>query len=280
MRRVDIAQTINNIDFPEEIWEWLDLLGEAVGLSQQEALIRDESFVADTLFKHILLRTINKDLTTISATYVLLRAEWYHQAASQVRLFCESLITLSYIAQEPESRSELFFAYSDIEVYNFTKNLLKWEKDTANPKYLERIEAQVKSLEEKYTMSKPRFSYFDKNNKQRLYQNWCNKPISDQAKDCGEHIFRLYEVAYKFLSSYIHSSAWSLNRQLSYSIKHYNSSIVHQDIAHIIRIEFAIWAEWCKFCDRALGWDISCRAECLIKKLEALETKHFGKFYT
>jgi len=275
MRRVDIAQTINNIDFPKEIWEWLDLLGEAVGLSQKEALIHDETFLADTNFKHVLLRAINKDLNTLLTIYILIRAELFHQAASHVRLFCESLITLSYIAQEPEERSELFFAYSDIEVYNFTKNLLKWEKDTANPKYVERIEAELKAVEEKYTMALPRFSFVDKRNKQRLYQNWCNKSISDQAKECGDHIFRLYKVAYKFLSSYIHSSAWSLNRQVYYSQKHYNSNIVHQDIANITRVTFAIWAEWCIFCDRNLNWHISNKANGLIKKLEEIEARHF-----
>lgn len=276
MQRVDIAQTINNIDFPEEIWEWLDLLGEVVGVSQQEALIQDDVYWADTPFKHVLLRATNKDLNTLSAIYILLRAELFHQAASHVRLFCESLITLSYIAQEPEKRSESFFAYSDIEVYNFTKNLLKWEKDTANPKHVERIETELKTVQEKYTMSVSRFSFFDKKGKQRPFQNWCNKSIANQAKDCGNHIFRLYEVAYKFLSSYIHSSAWSLNRQLSYSREHYNSNIVHQDIAHITRVTFAIWAEWCKFCDRNLNWHISHKAERLTKKLEELETKHFS----
>ncbi len=276
MPRVDIAQTINSIDFPEQIWEWLDLLGEAAGLSQREALIHDESFFADTLFKHLLLRSVNKDLNTISAIYILLRAEFFHQAASLVRLFCESLITVSYIAQEPERRSELFFLYSDIEVYNFTKNLLKWERDKANPNYVERVQRQLKTLEEKYEKSKPKFSFVDKRNKLRLYQNWCNKNISDQARECGDNIFRLYEVAYKFLNSYIHGSAWSMDRQLDYSRKHYNPSIVHQNIAHITRVEFAIWVEWCKFCDCHLGWHISHEAVRLIDKVEELEARHFG----
>ena len=73
MARIDIIKTIEHIDFSPEIWEWLDLLGGIAGKTQQEAMIQEKRFLADTPYKKFLLCTINKDLQTIGAIYLLLR---------------------------------------------------------------------------------------------------------------------------------------------------------------------------------------------------------------
>lgn len=51
MARIDISETIKQIDFPKEIWEWLDLFGDIVAATQSEAVYQDIGFVAETPFK-------------------------------------------------------------------------------------------------------------------------------------------------------------------------------------------------------------------------------------
>jgi hypothetical protein len=73
MPRIDICETISRIDFPEKVWEWLDLFGDILAETQREAMHQERTFLADTPFKKILLCTINKDLSTLNAIYILLR---------------------------------------------------------------------------------------------------------------------------------------------------------------------------------------------------------------
>ena len=108
MARIDIIKTIENIDFGHEIWEWLDFIGDIVGATQKEAMVQEKQFIADTPYKKFLLCTINKDLQTINAIYLLLRCEMIHQAASHVRLLCEGLITMQYVSLDPERRASQF----------------------------------------------------------------------------------------------------------------------------------------------------------------------------
>ncbi|MBI3105335.1 MAG: hypothetical protein HYY95_07150 [Candidatus Rokubacteria bacterium] len=114
--RIDLAATIAGVTFPTEVWEWLDLLGDVLGRTQREAIAHDD-FPADTPYKQLLVRAINRDISSLAAIYVLLRLEHIHQAASQVRLFCESLITLRYIASAATTRVPQFLDYADVERY-------------------------------------------------------------------------------------------------------------------------------------------------------------------
>lgn len=214
MRRIDIAQTIGQIDFSNEVREWLDLFGDIVGITQEEAMHQEGTFLADTPFRKILLCSLNKDLSTLNAIYILLRCELIHQASFHARLLCESLIIMKYISLDPESRSDLFWGYADIEAFNISSSLLDWEGWTANPKHVEGVRAFRNSISEKYERAKN--TYTDKK-RRRLFQNWCNKTISAQAYDCGSSFQRLYELVYRQMSSYIQGTAWSLRRQVSYS---------------------------------------------------------------
>ena len=275
MPRIDISETIKRVDFPPEVWEWLDLFGDIVGVTQREAMFREKAFVADTPFKKMLLCAINKDLSTLNTIYILLRCELIHQASSHVRLLCESLITLKYISLESGSRSALFWGYADIEAYGISSSLLKWEGTTANPKHVERVRAFHKSISAKYESMKGTYTFVDKKGHKRPFSNWCNKSMSLQAHDCGPSFQRLYELVYRQMSSYIHGTAWSLRRQVSYSRDHYEPKVILNDIAAITRTATAVWVEWAKFCMEILGWRLSDEIRGIVVELEELERKHF-----
>ena len=275
MPRIDISETIKMIDFPKEIWEWLDLFGDIVTATQSEAIYQDKGFVADTPFKKILLCTINKDISTLNTIYFILRCELIHQASSHVRLFCESLITLKYISLDHTVRSDLFWGYSDIEAYKITSSILEWEKDKAKEVHVKKVEDLFLTIKEKYEVAKQNYTFIDKKNRKRPFINWCNKSIANQASECGPEFKRLYELVYKQMSSYIHGSAWSLRRQISYSRAHYDSDIVLNDIATIIRTALVIWVEWAKFCISTLGWRLHDTLLDLPKRLDELDERHF-----
>ena len=46
MPRIDISETIKRIDFPREVWEWLDLFGDIVAITQRDAMLQEKTFVA------------------------------------------------------------------------------------------------------------------------------------------------------------------------------------------------------------------------------------------
>ena len=85
MPRIDISETIKIIDFPDKVWEWLDLFGDIIAATQSEAMYQDRSYIADTPYKKFLLCNINKDLSTLNTIYFILRCELIHQAASDQR---------------------------------------------------------------------------------------------------------------------------------------------------------------------------------------------------
>lgn len=275
MPRIDISETIRRVDFPKEVWEWLDLFGDIVAATQSEAIYQDKSFVADTPFKKILLCTINKDLSTLNTIYFILRCELIHQASSHVRLFCESLITLKYVSLDETVRSDLFWGYSDIEAFKITSSILEWEKDTAKEVHVKKVETLFLTIKEKYEVAKQNYTFIDKKNRKRPFINWCNKSIANQASECGPEFKRLYELVYKQMSSYIHGSAWSLRRQISYSRAHYDSDIVLNNIATLIRTALVIWVEWAKFCISTLGWRLHNTLLDLPKRLDELDERHF-----
>jgi hypothetical protein len=275
MPRIDICETIGRIDFPEKVWEWLDLFGDIVAETQTEAMRQDRTFLADTPFKKILVCTINKDLSTLNAIYILLRCELIHQASSHVRLLCESLITLRYISLDSKSRSDLFWGYADIEAYEISSSILEWESSTANPAHVERLRAFQESVSGKYQKAKKTYTFVDKKGRRRSFSNWCNKSISAQARECGPAFERLYELVYKQMSSYIHGSPWSLRRQVSYSRDHYRPDVILNDVATIIRTALVVWVEWGKFCIDILNWRLGDTIKEVPERLQKLDAKHF-----
>lgn len=275
MPRIDISETIKQIDFPVEVWEWLDLFGDVVSITQREAMYQEKTFLADTPFKKILLCAINKDLSTLNAIYILLRCELIHQASSHVRLLCESLITLKYISLESESRSTLFWGYADIEAYDISSSLLEWDGSTANPRHVERVRAFHKNISEKYERAKGTYTFVDKKGCGKAFPNWCNRNMFLQSRDCGPSFQRLYELVYKQMSSYIHGTAWSLRRQVSYSRDHYRPDVILNDIAAIVRTASAVWVEWAKLCIEILNWRLSDTIMEIPAMIEEMEERHF-----
>lgn len=276
MNRIDLVETIERVTFPDEIWEWLDILGEIIILTQEEAQRHDLSgdFIADTPFKTILVRAINRDIKSLMAIYMLLRCEFINQAAAHVRLFCESLIILRYISLDKDSRSRQFNDYLVIEQYEILNAMLEWEQEHADPATVDKSLALLKEKEPAYQKLKPLYSYTTKN-KQRSFKNWCNKRIDEQAHDCGRDIERLYKLVYKQMSAYVHGSPWSLRRQLSYSAIHYNPQVVHVDIATIVRTALGVWLEWAKFIEEEMQWNLLESSNDFINQIIELDKKHF-----
>ena len=275
MGRVDISETIRRIDFPRKVREWLDLFGDAIATTQREAMHQERNFIADTPFRKILLCAVNKDLSTLNAIYILLRCELIHQASSHVRLLCESLITLQYISLDSESRSDLFWGYADIEAYKISSSILNWESSTADSLHGERLMKFKESISEKYEKAKNTYTFISKKGRRRSFSNWCNKSIAAQARECGSAFQRLYELVYKQTSAYIHGSAWSLRRQVSYSRDHYRPDVVLNDVATIIRTALVVWVEWAKFCVNTLNWRLENKIVEVPNRLSELDARHF-----
>ncbi len=265
MARIDLAATIERIDFPDEVWAWLDLLGDLAAAAQEEAISHD-TVIADTPYKQLFARSVNRDISTLTAIYILLRCECIHQAAAHVRLFCEALITGSYIARDPAVRVPLFLGYATIDEYEAISALLAWEGETAKPGPVAALVKRQSELQTEYDELSPKYS-------RGRPRNWCNASVRIQAKDCGHE--KLYEVVYGQLSAYVHGSAWSLRRQTAYSRKHYDKNVVLVDIATIVRTTVAIWIEWAKFIDRELGWSLMTKAGPIAVRCEALDAAQF-----
>ena len=170
-----------------------------------------------------------------------------HQAASHVRLLCESLITMQYTSLDPESSAFQFWGYMDIEAYRITESVLELESSTADPSHMKGLKRFKESIMEAYENK-------ERPGRRRPFRNWCGRSIYAQAQECGPGIKKLYELVYTQMSSYIHGTAWSLRRQISYSQDHHQPDIVLNDIAAIIRTTLVVWVEWAKFCNNNLGW--------------------------
>jgi len=125
--RIDLEETIARVDFRREIWAWLDLVGEMIAVTQEEALERERTFVATTPHQHLLRRFINREIGSLNAIYALLRMELVYQAAAHIRLFCENVITLRYILLDPNERSKAFSDYAALDAYKIGKAYLQWE---------------------------------------------------------------------------------------------------------------------------------------------------------
>jgi hypothetical protein len=276
MPNVDIHATIEQAKFPPSVWEYLDLLGEILFSTQTVIQHYDENSLACTDHQKLIVMSINRDITTLISIYILLRCELLHQAAAHVRLFCESVITHRFIERDVINRVPQFSDYAGIEAYELAKNALEWEEGRASIAHAEKVRGLLTRLKPEYETLKPRYSFTDKSGRTRPFTNWCNTPIARQAAECGAHIKRLYSLVYSQLSSYVHGSAWSLRRQISYSKKHYDKDVVLSDIATIIRTTSVVWEEWAKFCDEQLGCSLADHLPSLSSKLDSLDLKYFG----
>lgn len=276
MSKLDLHAMIDLAEFAPPVWDFLLLLEDIVIATQEVIMPQDEHFKADTPFKQLLLSSINRDITTMTAIYILLRCEFLHQAAAHVRLFCESLISLRYIAQDVSVRVPQFLQYADVEGYEVAEIALKWEEEGAQPVHVERVRAMLSRLKPAYDRAKPLFVTKTRKG-ERPFINWCNTTIKGQADRCGPRVSRLYELVYSQLSAYVHGSAWSLRRQLAYSRKHYDARVVLNDIATIVRTTLVVWGEWANFCDEQLGCSLSARTPGLATTLDRLDAKHFSR---
>lgn len=275
MPRSDLAATINQVTFQPEVWEWLDVLDDMVAETQNQAMIHDK-FLADTSYKQLLVRAIQRDLSTLFTVYALLRFELIHQAAAHVRLFCESIITLNFICRDTERRVPQFLDYAKVEAYEMTKSALAWEREHAQPSHLARTQSLLSQLEGDYESTKKLYVFTSRKGRQQPFRNWCNISIADQARQCGARLERLYGIVYSQLSAYVHGSAWSLGRQMAYSKKYYDPRVILIDISTIVRTLLVVWEEWARFCDEQVGWALTSKVIETATRLDALDTRHFS----
>lgn len=275
MAQLDIHAMIDQVHYPLPVLEYLGLFGDLLVATQAVVKPCDQNFVAHTDHQKLLVLSINRDITSLISIYILMRCELLHQAAAHVRLFCESLITQRYIAKDVTNRVPRFLNYADVERYEIARAALDWEEERACTAHAVKVRELLDSLKTKYETIKPQYTFTDKKGQKRQFTNWCNTTIANQAKQCGLHVQRLYSLVYSQLSSYVHGSAWSLRRQLSYSANHYDAQVVLNDIATIIRTTFVVWEEWAKFCDEQLGWSLGNYIPEMARRLTILDQKHF-----
>ncbi len=275
MPHLNLAATIAQIDFSPDIWEWIDLL-EGVLLVQQEASLAadNKGFRADTDYKKVLVAGLHNARNAVDAIYLLLRFELVHQAAAQVRLFCEGLITLHYISIDAEARARQYWEYAYVEAFEKAEILLHWESATARSEDVEHLKQLRDSLKPDYERLKPRYLFTDKKGKQRPFINWANKSIADQAGKRGSPIERLYSLVYKTMSAYVHGSGWSIRKTGAYTSQHYDAQIVLVDFAEIVRMTVAIWIELAGFCRSQLGWRMADHAPRFAQEVRRLDAKY------
>ncbi len=277
--RIDLHATIEQVDFPEPVWKWLDLLGEMLVATQTEAL-NHERYLADDPFKKLMVVGVNRMLRTLNSIYLLLRCEYIDLAAAQVRILCETLITLAFVARDRAVLAPKFWNYYTIEAFETAAAMVELEREHAKPEHLRSMEAWLDQQRPEYERLKPTYSYVVSKGKDmgksRPYINWCNRNLAQQAQDCGGELNRLYRLVYKQMSSYVHCSAFSLRHQTAYSRGHYDGGIVHRDIATLVRTTAAVWVEMCKFLAGKLEWNLIGPATAVAEEVEMLDQTQFG----
>jgi hypothetical protein len=278
--RIDLHATIEQVDFPEQVWKWLDLLGEMLVATHTETLTH-ESYLANDSFKKLMVVGVNRMLRTLNSIYLLLRCEYIDLAAAQVRILCETLITLVFVARDKAVLAPKFWGYYTIEAFETAAAMMELERERAKPEHLHSMETWLDQQRPEYERLKPTYSYVvskGKNmGKSQPYINWCNRNLAQQAQDCGGELNRLYRLVYKQMSSYVHCSAFSLRHQTAYSRGHYDGRIVHHDIATLVRTTAAVWVEMCKFLAGELEWNLIGPANAVAKEVEMLDQTQFGK---
>jgi hypothetical protein len=269
MTRINLPATIEGIEFPDEIWGWPDVLGDAIRLTEAEARAREKGFVADTPYKQVLLGGIHTYLSGLKAVYSLLRTELVSQAAGQARLLCEGVITLAYISYDPEQRSVEFLEYSTIEAFEAADALIEWESQTAEAAPAAAVTAIREALRPEYEVIRTKYQYTDKKGKTRRHKNWANRSIADMAR-VSEETTRLYELIYRQLSSYVHGSAWSFRHIPAYTPQYYDANIVLGDIAQVTLGTLVVWQVFAAFVSTHLGWGMGAAVAAVSDTVHAL----------
>lgn len=279
MARIDVHSTIERMEFPEPIWRWLDLLGDILVATESEAH-KQTSYVANDHFKKLLVVGVNRMLRSLSSIYLLLRCEYMDLAGAQVRILCESLIALAFVARSKSERAPKFWSYYAIEAYETAAAMVELERYRARPEHVRAMEIWLGNMRAEYERLKPSYTYVVSKGKYagkvKPYINWCNRSLAKQAEDCGGEFGRLYRLVYRQMSSYVHCSAFSLRHQIAYSAGHYDERIVHSDIATIVRTTAAVWVEICKFLAVHLGWNLVDTAAMVAAEVELLDRAQFG----
>lgn len=272
MARIDLEKTIAQVEFPPEIWEWLDLVGEMVAITQTEALEQERSFVAVSSYHNLLRWFINREIGSLNSIYLLLRMELAYQAAAHIRLLCENVITLRYILLDPEARTKAFLGYSVIDAYKIGETYLQWESQTANPEHVKRMKSQQEEFKKRFNEVHDKYTFVTRNTeKKKEFKNWCNLSLKEQADECGVEMQKLYAIGYRQLSAYVHGSAWALRRQEAYIRKSYDQTVVMVDYANLTRMLLAVWVEWLKIMSQELGWHALGNAQGLIERCNELD---------
>ena len=62
---------------------------------------------------------------------------------------------------------------------------------------------------------------------------------------------------------------------MSYSKKHYDSRVILNDIATIVRTALVVWEEWATLCDEQVEWTLTPQLIAITSRLDALDSKHF-----
>jgi hypothetical protein len=269
--RIDLEKTIAQIEFSPEIWEWLDLVGEIVSITQKEALKQERSFVAVSPFHNLLRWFINRDIGSLNSIYLLLRMEQVYQAAAHIRLLCENVITLRYILLDPDKRTRAFLDYSAVDAHKIGETYLQWELQTAKPQHVKRMKRQQKEFKKRFEEVRDRYTYVTRNKKTKEFRNWCNLTLKKQADECGIEMQKLYAIGYRQLSAYVHGSAWALRRQEAYIGKSYDQTVVMIDFANLTRMLLAVWIEWLKIMSQELGWQALGHAQGIVDRCNELD---------
>jgi len=276
--RINLQATIDRIDFPAPVWEWLDLLGDILVATQGEGLAH-EGYVADGPFSKLMVFGVNRMINALSSIYVLLRCEYIDLAAAEVRVLCEALITLSFVARDPTALAPKFWDYETIEAFETASAMVEIERGRSKPEHVRNMERWLDERRPEYEGLKPNYVYVvtsgKAEGKPRPYRNWCNRSLADQAQDCGAELNRLYRLVYKQMSSYVHCSAFSLRRQAAYSRAHYDAGVVHRDMATLVRTTAVVWVEMAKFLGETLGWGLTPTVAAVAANVEILDQKHF-----
>lgn len=271
MARIDLEKTIAQIEFSPEIWEWLDLVGEMVSITQKEALEQERSFVAVSPFHNLLRWFINRDIGGLNSIYLLLRMEQVYQAAAHIRLLCENVITLRYILLNPDKRTRAFLDYSAVDAHRIGETYLKWESQTAKPQHVKMMKRQQEEFKKRFEEVRDRYTYVTRNKKAKEFRNWCNLTLKKQADECGIEMQKLYAIGYRQLSAYVHGSAWALRRQEAYIGKSYDQTVVMIDFANLTRMLLAVWIEWLKIMSQELGWQAIGHAQGIVDRCNELD---------
>lgn len=270
--RIDIGRTIDSVHLTDETWEWLNVIGSAITLTQAQAGVHDantEWFKSYDDYKWMLVSVIAKDINTLGAIFLTLRCEWAHQAAALLRTLYESLITLRYVAQDKSARSKQFLGYAVIEEYKMAESFLRWDAAHSKREHLAKMKALKEAKAAKYGAARATYTFKNRKGQERPFSNWCNRKISDMAKDTGSE--RLYGLVYSQTSAYVHASAWSLRAVGAFSRKGYDARRALVDTSTLVRTTMAVWFEWATFCNQQLGWTLHTEFVELRERLDVLQ---------